>query len=54
MDFEAIPLDNEKYYVGQHQKNFEILRTNKCCKNRKNVLGKPMAASHKGVQYVSG
>ena len=35
MDFEAIPLCNKKYYAGQHQKNFGILRINMCCRSRK-------------------
>ena len=45
MGFEAISLYNKKYYVGQHQKNFGMLRINTCCKNRKNALGKSIAAS---------
>ena len=45
MDFEAIPLHNKKYYGGQHQKNFRILRINTFAKNRKNVLGKSIATS---------
>ena len=38
-------LYNKKYYAGQHQENFGMLTINTCCKNRKNVLGKSIAAS---------
>ena len=53
MDFQAIPLDNKRYYVRKHQNNFGIYKQIRVAKMEKMCLG-TQKRRHKNVRYVSG